>query len=173
MSRRMSASGGFSTSVRRFIMSSVIGLPRGWTVVANPSLVRRTINGHRHHPGCYGAVESAQPGRWLKSSYTTCRDVTRWRRRRYVRSCRHGWRYAATLSACRSCARSCGAGDEGPCRAGSGVSRLFLDGMQASAPWSPTAACRMSQNQQKAWRTALCVVSRPKGILNGGCEGQS
>jgi hypothetical protein len=58
-------------------MSSVIGLPRGWTVVANPSLARRTINGHRHHPGCYGAVEGAQPGQWLQSSYTTSRDVTR------------------------------------------------------------------------------------------------
>jgi cell division protein FtsB len=57
-------------------MSSVIGLPRGWTVVANPSLARRTINGHRHHPGCYGAVDGAQPGRWLQSSYTTSRDVT-------------------------------------------------------------------------------------------------
>jgi Fic family protein len=34
----------------------------GWTVVANPSLARRTINGHRHQPGCYGAVEGAQPG---------------------------------------------------------------------------------------------------------------
>ena len=30
----------------------------------------------RHHPGCYGAVEGAQSGRWLKSSYTTSLDVT-------------------------------------------------------------------------------------------------
>jgi len=68
MSRRISASGVFSTSVRRFIMSSVTGLTRGWTVVANPSLARRTINGHRHHPGCYRAVEGAQQGRWLQSA---------------------------------------------------------------------------------------------------------
>jgi hypothetical protein len=26
--------------------------------------------------GCYGAVEGAQPGRWLQSSYTTSLDVT-------------------------------------------------------------------------------------------------
>jgi hypothetical protein len=64
-------------------MSSVIGLPRGWTVVANPSLARRSINGHRHHPGCYGAVEGAQPAQSLQSSYTTSRDATlEWGRKR-------------------------------------------------------------------------------------------
>jgi hypothetical protein len=34
----------------------------GCLVVANPSFTRRSINGHRHHPGCYSAVEGAQPG---------------------------------------------------------------------------------------------------------------
>ncbi|MCX7323999.1 MAG: hypothetical protein NTZ14_06080 [Hyphomicrobiales bacterium] len=54
----------------------VIGLPLGWTVVTNPSITRRSINGHRHQPGCSSAAQRAQPGRWLQSSYTTSLDVT-------------------------------------------------------------------------------------------------
>ncbi|MEI7800998.1 MAG: hypothetical protein WCI28_12470, partial [Opitutaceae bacterium] len=32
---------------------------------ANPSFTRRSINGYRHHPGGYCAVEGAKPRSWL------------------------------------------------------------------------------------------------------------
>jgi hypothetical protein len=76
MSRRISASGVVSTSVRRFIISSVVGCPRGWTVLAKPSPARRSIDGHRHHPARDSAVERAQQGTPLRRPAPPERDVT-------------------------------------------------------------------------------------------------
>jgi hypothetical protein len=63
ISRRISALGVFSTRARRFIISSVIGRPQVRLVFANPSLIRRSIKGHRrlhhaleHHPVLRGCV---------------------------------------------------------------------------------------------------------------------
>ena len=50
---------------------SVIGRPQVRLVLASPSITRRSINGRRHQPGRYSAVEGEQPGRWQTSSYTT------------------------------------------------------------------------------------------------------
>ena len=58
MSRRISASGVFSTSARRFIISSVIG---GSSVALRFATqpYRRTANGRRKPLARYGAMESA------------------------------------------------------------------------------------------------------------------
>src|SRR5580658_5613103 len=59
MSRKMSASGAFSTSVRRFIISSVIGGSSVAFAIRNPNPNRRIANGRRKPLARYGAMGSA------------------------------------------------------------------------------------------------------------------
>jgi hypothetical protein len=72
----MSASGAFSTSVRRFIISSVIGGSLVAVVDSQPEPHRGTADDRRKPLARYGAIESALRERLAPSGYTTRRDTT-------------------------------------------------------------------------------------------------